>query len=67
VWGTVQQRAFDNLKQKIQEEPVLAIFNPEPEIIVETDASNFAIGAILGQKGRDGKIRPVMYHSRKMQ
>ena len=46
--------------------PILAIFNPEREAILETDISNYTIGACLAQKGNDGKIRTVAYYARKM-
>jgi len=34
--------------------------------IVECDASNFAIGAILSQKDDEGKLHPVAYYSRSL-
>jgi len=34
--------------------------------MIETDASDFAIGAILSQKFEDGKIHPVSFISRKL-
>jgi hypothetical protein len=46
--------------------PILAIFDPEKEAVLETDASDYAIGAYLTQKGVDGRERPVAYYSRKM-
>ena len=46
--------------------PILAIFDPEKEALLETDASDYAIGAYLTQKGEDRKIRPVVYYSKKM-
>jgi RNase H-like domain found in reverse transcriptase len=42
------------------------LFDPEKEAVLETDASDRAIGACLTQRGDDGKIRPVAYYSRKM-
>ena len=46
--------------------PILVIFDPEREAILETDASDYAIGAYLAQKGNDGKMRTVAYYARKM-
>jgi hypothetical protein len=34
--------------------------------IVETDASDFALGAILSQFGIDGLLHPVAFYSRKL-
>ena len=46
--------------------PILAIFDPEREAILETDASDYAVGVCLTQKGDDGKMRTVAFYSRKM-
>lgn len=46
--------------------PILAIFNPEKEAILEIDALDYIINAYLTQKGGDGKIRTVIYYSHKM-
>jgi hypothetical protein len=39
--------------------------DPRKPTRVETDASDYALGAILMQQGEDGKWRVVFYHSRK--
>ena len=44
--------------------PVLKHFDPDLQVIVETDTSDFALGAILSQR-HDGTLHPVAYHSRK--
>jgi hypothetical protein len=46
--------AFNYLKQKFQEAPILRQFDPERPIILFTDASGFALGAILSQKDSTG-------------
>ena len=48
-WGTEQEKAFDALRQKRMEAPVLAYPNSEDLFILDTDASNHAIGAELLQ------------------
>lgn len=60
-----EKAAFNELKQRFLEEPILAHFDPEAPIRVETDASNYAIGAILSQLQR-GSWHPVAYLSRKL-
>jgi hypothetical protein len=45
--------------------PVLAMYDPRKPTRAETDASDYALGAVLTQQGEDGKWRPVFYHSRK--
>ena len=36
-------------------------------MIIETDASDFAIGAILSQQDEESRLHPVAFHSRKFQ
>ena len=48
-WGTEQAKAFYALQQKLMEAPVLAYPNSEDLFILDTDASNHAIGAELLQ------------------
>jgi hypothetical protein len=65
-FGQECRAAFKELKHRMVTAPILAIFNPEKEAVLETDASERAIGATITQKGEDGRIRPVAYYSRKM-
>ena len=44
--------------------PVLQHFDPDEPAIVETDASDFALGGILSQKHK-GRLHPISFHSRK--
>ena len=48
-WDTEQERAYDELRQKLTEAPVLSYPNSEDLFILDTDASNHAIGAELLQ------------------
>lgn len=49
-WNSETQQAFDKLKEALTKTPVLVHFNPEAEHELRTDASSFAIGAVLYQK-----------------
>ena len=63
------QDVFNTLKTAFLQAPVLIHFDPEKPIRVETDASGWAIGAILTQPGTtpdDSHWHPVAYFSRKM-
>ncbi|XP_030838443.1 uncharacterized protein K02A2.6-like [Strongylocentrotus purpuratus] len=62
-WHNAQETAFNTLKGRIAEPPVLAYFTPSAETYVTTDASAFAIGAVLSQT-IDGSVRPVAFASR---
>ena len=44
----------------------MATFSYDEPIIMETDASDYALGARLTQPGPGGKHRPVAFWSRKM-
>jgi hypothetical protein len=37
---------------------------PDKQIVVETDASNYALGAILSLFSDDGELHPIAFHSR---
>jgi hypothetical protein len=64
-WGAKEQEAFDELKRRFSEELVLKMFDPREKIILETDASDRAIGALLSQPDENGKLHPVAFYSRK--
>jgi hypothetical protein len=57
-WGGKQQKAFDTLKEKISSAPVLALPNLRQPFEIQTDASNYAMGAVLLQHGK-----PICFHS----
>lgn len=66
VWTQAQQGAFEALKTAVTTAPVLRIFDPALSTAVETDASGFAIGAVLFQIDSNGVSRPVAFTSRKL-
>jgi len=47
--------------------PVLVHFDSQQPVIIETDASDFAIGTVLSQRDEEGKRHPVAFHARKFQ
>ena len=65
-WGPEQQEAFQRLKDAITTQPVLAMPDPEQQFELETDASDYALGAQLGQRDNQGKVKPVAYYSKKL-
>ncbi|SLM35926.1 gag-pol polyprotein [Lasallia pustulata] len=65
-FGDRELKSFNLIKERLCSADVLAIYDPEKEAILETDASDYAIGACLAQNGEDGKRRVVAYYSRKM-
>jgi hypothetical protein len=65
-WNPIAQAAFDTLKMAFTSAPILIHLDPVKPFIVETDASDFALGAILSQFGIDGLLHPVAFYSRKL-
>ena len=69
-WTPEHQAEFDYVKKLLVEAPVLAHPDFDRPFIVETDASDYAVGAVLLQeyKDEDGKSfnRPVAYASAKL-
>ena len=65
IWGKEQQKAFDKLKQLFTSAPILRNPDSNKPFIVETDASNFAVGAVLSQEF-DGKLHPIAFLSKSL-
>ena len=64
-WTDKQQSAFVRLKSALQTAPVLALPDPALPFVVQTDASGFAIGAVLMQDQGKG-LQPICFLSKKM-
>ncbi|CAC5382680.1 Retrovirus-related Pol polyprotein from transposon 297,Retrovirus-related Pol polyprotein from transposon 17.6 [Mytilus coruscus] len=64
-WEDIHEKAFSSLKNALVQAPVLKLPNFSQVFILQTDASDKGIGAILLQD--EGNIRlPVSYASRKL-
>ncbi len=66
IWTEQCENAFVELKKRLTSTPILLHPDPQKAFIVECDASNYAIGAILSQKDDKGKLHPVAYYSRSL-
>ena len=64
-WETSEQKSFEELKQHLTSAPVLLLPDPAKPFTLTTDASDFAIGAVLSQDQGKGE-QPVAYKSRKL-
>ena len=64
VWGNEQQAAFEHLKRAFTSDPVLYHPDPNRRFIIETDASDYAMGGVLLQDFEDGE-HPLAYFSKK--
>ncbi|KAJ3455127.1 hypothetical protein MRS44_013727 [Fusarium solani] len=60
VMGNKAREAFNEIKELILSEPVLKMFDPSRPIELETDASDFALGAQIGQRGYYIQSRSIL-------
>ncbi|KAI0993535.1 Transposon Tf2-6 polyprotein, partial [Podosphaera aphanis] len=69
-WSQACQSAFDKLKIAFTSEPILRHFDPSLSTVLETDASDKVISAVLSQYHSDSnsikRLHPVAYFSRTM-
>lgn len=63
-WDAQQQQAFDQVKKDIQEAATLTVYDPKQQLIVSADASSFGLGAVLLQRDKDSRERPVAFASK---
>lgn len=64
VWNNEEQLAYEQLKTKLVQRPILALYNRDAETEVHCDASKIGLGGILFQKQEDHTLKPVQYFSR---
>jgi transposase InsO family protein len=60
------RRAFEELKERFTSAPILVHHDPRRRIRIESDASGFAVAAILSELCDDGQWHPIAFWSRKM-
>ena len=65
-WTSTQQQAFDTLKKRFMEEPVLMMPDHFKPFQIEVDASKYATGAILTQMDSNGDRHPCAFISKSM-
>ena len=65
-WSLQAQEAFDTLKAKIASSPVLMCPDMSRMFTLQTDTSDYGIGAVLSQTGEDGEEHPVAFFSQKL-
>ena len=64
TWTRQCEEAFSKLKEFLTSAPILALPDWSKPFIVDTDASDFGIGAVLSQCQEDGKEHVISYASR---
>ena len=65
-WTEKQKKAFEELKKRFTQEPVLTIPDLDKKMRMEVDASDYATGGVLSMEGEDGKWRPVVFLSKSL-
>ena len=66
IWTATCQRAFERLKDSLCSSPVLHSPDFTKEFVLQTDASDRGVGAVLSQLDVDGNDHPVLFYSRKL-
>ena len=66
TWEEKHQMAFEALKSRVTSAPILIQPDVHRPFRLETDASDYAIGAVLSQQCEDEKWRPVGYISKSL-
>ena len=64
LWTDDCQKAFDELKRRFTEEPVLMMPDQMKPFQIETDASKYATGAVLTQLDSNGGRHPISFISK---
>ena len=66
TWSDECQHAFDEIKSRLSQAPVLSPPDPYKPYIIETDACDYGVGAVLLQEGPDGIRHPIAFESKKL-
>ena len=62
-WTNEADAAWCQIKDELAKKPILMHADPSKPYTLITDASSYAIGGILTQKGEDGHLHPISYGS----
>jgi hypothetical protein len=57
-WEKAQQLAFEELKERFTTAPILAHFDYDRDVIIETDASDYVSAGVLSQYDDDNILHP---------
>ena len=66
AWTSKCKNAFQELKQHVCEDQILAYFDLKKQYFVETNSSNYVNAGVLLQIDDDEMLHPVAYFSRRM-
>ena len=60
-WSTEQDKSFEQVKQLIVDHAVLSFYDPNKELLLECDASDYGLGIVLMQEDK-----PIAFASRSL-
>ena len=66
-WKDAQDQAFKELCNAFTTAPILQHFKPGQPLLIETDASDFAIAGVLSHPDSNKRLHPIAFYSRKLQ
>jgi hypothetical protein len=65
-WTAEAQEAFERLRSAFTSAPILRHFDSSQPVVLEADASDFALGAVISQRDpENGVLHPITFYSRK--
>ncbi|KAM4056428.1 reverse transcriptase (RNA-dependent DNA polymerase) [Hirsutella rhossiliensis] len=65
-WRRAENEAFQQLKRRFCESPVLKQWDPSLLTFLETDCSGYALGGVLSQEGPDGRRHACAFFSKRL-
>ncbi|KAF7641169.1 hypothetical protein LDENG_00290730 [Lucifuga dentata] len=66
-WTSAVEEAFKTLKLRFTSAPILQMPEPDCQLVVEVDASDVGVGAVLSQRSvADQKLHPCAFFSRRL-
>ena len=66
LWGEAVEEAFNAVKKAMKEVVTCRIVSGDKPFYIRTDASRYAVGAVLEQADEEGRHYPVAFWSRKL-
>lgn len=65
-WDSAMKNSFESLRKALMSEPVLRSPDYSRQFLIQCDASNRGMGAVLCQRDDQGNEHPILYASRKL-
>ena len=63
-WSTKEEKAFHRAKEMLTSPRFLVHYDESKELILECDASDYGVGAVISHRMENGSERPIAYASR---